>query len=112
MTTQTFIQRYREAFGEQVALPIAFAYSQQALVPECKVPRCMIGAIAKVRNGQPLTLSAQNVQCGGGGLYTGFAPMQERIPHFVANMSITNKRHKKRWHEAYSRKKKTTHTHH
>ncbi len=81
-----FVQKYKEAFGEQVALPIAFAYSQEALVPDCKVPRCMIGAISNVRNGSPLTLSAKNVLCGGGSVYTGFAPMQERIPHFVSEV--------------------------
>ncbi len=86
MTIGQFVQRYKEAFGGQVALPIAFAYSHQAAATDCKVPRCMIGAVSKVRGGNPLTLSAENVQCGGGSLYTGFAPMQERIPHFVAEV--------------------------
>lgn len=43
----------------------------------------MIGAIRKVCSGDSLTLAAGNVQCGGGSLYTAFAPMQERIPIFV-----------------------------
>ncbi len=86
MTIKTFVQKYKEAFGEQVALPIAFAYSHEAAVTDCKVPRCMIGAISKVRHGNPMTLSADNVLCGGGSCYTGFAPMQERIPHFVSQV--------------------------
>ncbi len=86
MTINTFVQKYIEAFGEEVALPIAFAYSHVAAVPNCKVPRCMIGAISKVRHGNPITLSAENVLCGGGSCYTGFAPMQERIPHFVSQV--------------------------
>ena len=44
----------------------------------------MIGAIRKVCGGEPLTLAAENVLCGGGSLYTAFAPMQERIPVFVS----------------------------
>lgn len=44
----------------------------------------MVGAIRKVCEGKPLTLSADNVLCGGGNLYTAFASMQERIPGFVS----------------------------
>lgn len=44
----------------------------------------MIGAIRRVCQGDSLTLSADNVLCGGGSLYTAFAPMQERIPGFVS----------------------------
>ncbi len=86
MVIEKFVQKHEDAFGEQVALPIAFEYSHQAVVPDCKVPCCVIGAISNVRNGSPLTLSVKNVQCGGSSLYTGFAPMQERIPHFVSEV--------------------------
>ncbi len=86
MNIQTFIQKYQEAFGEQASLPIAFGYSQQAIAPDSKVPRCMVGAISNVRHGNPLTLSAENVLCGGGKVYAGFAPMSERIPHFVSEV--------------------------
>ena len=44
----------------------------------------MIGSIRKVCEGDSLTLSADNVLCGGGSLYTAFAPMQERLPKFVS----------------------------
>lgn len=81
---QRFLQKYREAFGEAAPLPIAFGYSDTPAVEGKKVPRCMIGAIRKVCEGEPLTLTAQNVLCGGGSLYTAFAPMQERIPAFVS----------------------------
>lgn len=81
---QTFLKRYREAFGEAVPFPIAFGYSQTPAAEVKKVPRCMIGAIRKVCEGEPLTLCAENVLCGGGSLYTAFAPMQERIPVFVS----------------------------
>lgn len=64
--------------------PIAFGYSDIPAVEGKKVPRCMIGAIRRVCEGEPLTLCAENVLCGGGSLYTAFAPMQERIPGFVS----------------------------
>lgn len=81
---QTFLQKYKEAFGDTAPLPIAFGYSD---VPEAevkKIPRCIIGNIRKVCDGESLTLNKENVTCGGGGLYTAFAPMQERIPVFVS----------------------------
>lgn len=81
---QTFLKRYREAFGEAVPYPIAFGYSDIPAVEGKKVPRCMIGAIRRVCEGEPLTLCAENVLCGGGSFYTAFAPMQERIPGFVS----------------------------
>lgn len=81
---QTFLQKYREAFGNAVPLPVAFGYSHNPVAEVKKIPRCMIGAIRKVCGGEPLTLSADNVLCGGGSLYTAFAPMQDRIPAFVS----------------------------
>ena len=84
MTIERFIAKYREAFGEDVPLPVAFGYSDKAATEVRKIPRCMIGAIRKVCDGEPLTLSAGNVLCGGGGLYTAFAPMPDRVPVFVS----------------------------
>lgn len=84
MTPQQFIERFREAFGEAAPLPIALWYDDEAVATDCRVPRCMIGAIRKVCGGEALTLTADNVQCGGGGLYTAFRPMPERVPLFVS----------------------------
>ena len=84
MTPQQFIEQFRNAFGEAAPLPIAIWYDDRAVATECRVPRCMIGAIRKVCNGEALTLTAENVQCGGGGLYTAFRPMPERVPTFVS----------------------------
>lgn len=81
---QKFLQLYKEAFGDAAPLPIAFGYSHTAATEVHKVPHCMIGAIHKVCNGGSLTLTVDNVLCGGGSLYTRFAPMQERIPLFVS----------------------------
>lgn len=84
MTPQEFVVRFREAFSDVATMPIAFWYGDTAVNPESRVPRCMIGAIRKVCEGNSLTLSAENVQCGGGGLYTAFRPMPERVPLFVS----------------------------
>ena len=84
MTIQKFITGYKEAFGEGVPLPVAFGYSDKAATEVRKIPRCMVGAIRKVCDGETLTLSAGNVLCGGGGLYTAFAPMPDRVPVFVS----------------------------
>lgn len=81
---QTFLQKYREAFGNAVPLPVAFGYSHNPVAEVKRIPRCIIGAIRKACGGEPLTLSADNVLCGGGSLYTAFAPMQDRIPAFVS----------------------------
>lgn len=81
---RTFLQQYQEAFGNEVPLPIVFGYSHTPAAEVRKIPRCMIGAIRKVCSGEPLTLAAENVLCGGGSLYTAFAPMRERIPVFVS----------------------------
>ena len=86
MTISEFIVNYREAFGDAAPLPISLAYSTTPATEVKSVPKCMIGAISKVRNGEALTLSADNVLCGGGGLYTAFRPMPERVPVFVSEV--------------------------
>lgn len=83
MSPKEFISKFRDVFGEAAPLPIALWYGDRA-VAESRVPRCMIGAIRKVCDGESLTLTAENVQCGGGGLYTAFRPMPERVPLFVS----------------------------
>lgn len=84
MTPKQFIESFREAFGEVAPLPIAIWYDNTAVASDSRVPRCMVGAIRKVCNGESLTLSAENVHCGGGGLYTAFSQMPERVPLFVS----------------------------
>lgn len=84
MTPQEFIKQFRKAFGEAAPLPIALWYGNTAVATDSRVPRCMVGAIRKVCEGGSLTLTTENVQCGGGGLYTAFRPMPERVPLFVS----------------------------
>ena len=56
---QTFLQKYKDAFGNAVPLPIAFGYSHVPATEVKRIPRCMVGAIRKVCDGEPLTLSGQ-----------------------------------------------------
>lgn len=86
MNITEFIATYREAFGDAAPLPVAFGYSDTPASEVGSVPRCMIGAISKVREGIPLTLCKENVKCGGGGLYTAFTPMPERVLTFVSQV--------------------------
>lgn len=86
MTIQEFITKYTEAFGPAAPLPIAVAYRGTPAAEVRPVPKCIVGSISKVRDGEPLTLCAENVICGGGGLYTAFKPMPERVPVFVSEV--------------------------
>lgn len=86
MTIQEFTSRFREAFGDMVPLPIAVGYSDEPAAETGSIPKCMVGKISKVRDGESLTLCADNVTCGGGGLYTAFRPMPERVPVFVSEV--------------------------
>ena len=84
MEINEFTTAFREAFGAAAPLPIVFSYSHTPIAPVGRIPRCMVGAIRAVCGGGPLTLSADNVLCGGGRLYTAFAPMADRVPTFVS----------------------------
>ena len=86
MEIREFISRFREAFGDAASLPIAFGYSDTPTTEIYSVPKCIIGRISKVREGESLTLCADNVICGGGGLYTRFKQMPERVPVFVSEV--------------------------
>lgn len=86
MTPSEFITLYHKAFSAKATMPIAIGYSDKAATPDSTVARCMIGAIRQVANGKPLTLCKKNVQCGGGGLYTRFTEMPERVPVFVSEV--------------------------
>ena len=86
MTVKEFIEKYRQAFGEKAPLPIAFGYSNTPTSEIRSIPKCLVGSISNVRHGDSLTLSADNVICGGGGLYTAFTEMPERVPIFVSEV--------------------------
>lgn len=84
MEVKTFMDNYREAFGESAEWPIAFWYSDEPVSPTEKIGGCFFRAMSKVREGGVISLSAETMGCGGGKFYTGFADMPEHVPTFVS----------------------------
>lgn len=86
MTPQEFIHKYRAAFGSTAPLPIAFGYSDTPATEVKPVPKCIIGAISKVRKTGTLTITENEVTCRGGGLYAQFHPMPNGVTKFVSSV--------------------------
>ncbi len=84
MDIQTFISNYKEAFGERAELPIVFWYSETPVVQPEKINGCFFKCLSTVRTGNPVSLDATTISCGGGKFYTGFSEMPERVPNFVS----------------------------
>lgn len=84
MDIKSFIQNYREAFGSRAPLPLLFGYSDQPVAQTEKIGGCFFKGLLQAREGQPVSLSAEVIGCGGGKLYTGFSDMPERVPGFVS----------------------------
>ena len=84
MEIKQFIQNYKDAFSEAAELPIAFWYSDTPLVQTSKIGGCFFKGMEEVRNGNPISLNADVIGCGGGKFYTGFTEMPDRIPNFVS----------------------------
>jgi uncharacterized protein (DUF169 family) len=84
MEIKTFINNYREAFGEMAELPVAFWYSNTKIADTPKIGGCFFKDINTVRKGDTMSLNAENIGCGGGKFYTGFTAMPDRVPNFVS----------------------------
>lgn len=84
MDIKSFIQNYKEAFGSKAPLPLLFGYSDQPVAQTEKIGGCFFKGLLQAREGQPVSLSAEVIGCGGGKLYTGFSDMPERVPGFVS----------------------------
>lgn len=83
MNVNYFINNYIDAFGNNVDLPIAFYYDDAPLAKTEKVSGCLFKYFDRIRNGEVVSLNEENIACGGGKLYTGFAPMPDHVPAFV-----------------------------
>lgn len=79
-----FIRKYVDAFGEKAELPIVFYYDDKPAGVNEKTGGCFFKCFDSVRNGRAISLSAETIGCGGGKLYTGFAPMPPHVPGFVS----------------------------
>lgn len=84
MEVQTFIENFRNAFGESVELPVVFWYSDLPAVTAEKMNGCFFKGFGKLRKGEAIVLSGETLGCMGGKFYTGFSEMNERIPNFVS----------------------------
>ncbi|MDR1756373.1 MAG: DUF169 domain-containing protein [Culturomica sp.] len=84
MDIQVFIDNYREAFGEAAELPLAFWYAGAPLAETGKTNGCFFREMGRVREGNPVSLNAGNIGCGGGKFYTGFSEMPAHVPTFVS----------------------------
>ncbi len=84
MEIKTFIQNFKEAFGESSELPLVFWYSDILEGETEKINGCFFKGMKIVRNGGIISLNAETIGCGGGKFYTGFAEMSEHIPTFVS----------------------------
>jgi len=84
MEVKIFIDNYREAFGEKAELPIVFWYSDTSLADIEKINGCFFKGLKTVREGNPISLNAEVIGCGGGKFYTAFTEMPEHVPNFVS----------------------------
>lgn len=73
-----------KTFFNNAELPVTFYYTdeeaQANLVIPGSVSRCVIGALAKVREGSSLCFNTDSIGCFGGRRYLGFA--EEIMPNF------------------------------
>lgn len=78
-----FLALWRKRFGES-ALPITFFYTETGdSVEAARVPvghQCLMGPLAKVREGKALRFDASSIGCMGGKRYLGFT--QDSMPNF------------------------------
>jgi len=71
-----FLTLWKKFFND-AELPITFYYTDEESHAEAvkpgSVPRCIIGALVKIRSGQSLAFDMDAVGCAGGKRYLGFA---------------------------------------
>ncbi len=80
---ENFLKLWKQYFND-AALPITFYYTDAPVnattVKPGSVPRCIIGALVKVREGESLAFDVDAVGCPGGRRYLGFA--ENLMPDF------------------------------
>jgi uncharacterized protein (DUF169 family) len=80
---EQFLTLWKKYFNDS-PLPITFYYTDKPLnadaVKPGSVPRCIIGALVKVQQGQSLAFDVDAVGCAGGKRYLGFA--ENLMPDF------------------------------
>ncbi len=65
ISTQEFVQAFRETFGEKAELPLVFGFGDEAANPHTpKIGGCLFKALDMARKGRLVSLSAETVSCG------------------------------------------------
>lgn len=85
MRPNEFIKTYKNCFGDKAPMPLAVVYSNEPMSVPVNIPGCMFKQFHRAYNGETVSFSTDNLTCGGGKLYSGLGPVQERIYGFVSN---------------------------
>lgn len=86
MKLSEFLFEYRECFGADAPLPLAVVYTDKPLSEPRNIAGCMFKQFHRAYGGETVTFNAESLTCGGGKLYTGLGPAQERIYDFVSKV--------------------------
>jgi hypothetical protein len=83
-----FEEKWKRYFGD-TALPITFYFGDDQGTAEKVVPvkrwNCLIGDLARVRNGENLSFNDKALTCGGAKRYLGYAPgMRPDFEYFLS----------------------------
>ena len=92
---ESFIEKWKNYFGEETDLPITFWYSNNRLQEEELKPKnwmCIIGQLNRIRKGTNISFSSDSVSCRGGKAYCGFADF---MPGLADYLSTGNERYLK-----------------
>lgn len=91
---ERFLQNWNRYFPE-AELPIGFYYSNltepKIMAKAPKGHRCIIGDLAKVRNGKTLCFDTNTIGCGGGKRYLGFESKQAPDFEYFLSYGIPGK---------------------
>jgi uncharacterized protein (DUF169 family) len=97
---EKFISLWRRYFGG-ADLPITFYYTDDEghapLAKPGSIPRCIIAALAKARNGESMCFDVQSVGCFGGRRYLGFTDKISDDFEYFLSCGIPGKREGERY---------------
>ncbi|MDL2228210.1 DUF169 domain-containing protein [Bacteroidales bacterium OttesenSCG-928-K03] len=85
MTPKQFIAYYKQAFGENVELPLGFWYSEESVAEPIEHKGCFISVFNTiVQEGTTFSGKSEDISCPGGRLWSGFVPQRSNLAHFVS----------------------------
>jgi uncharacterized protein (DUF169 family) len=107
---ERFISIWRKYFGD-AELPVAFYYTDEEghaqLAKPGSVSRCIIAALAKARNGEPMCFDVQSVGCFGGKRWLGFTDKISDDFEYFLSCGIPGKREGERYKKSSQLVKET-----